>query len=77
MPKKNIRLAKKLGAAYKKGYPVTYLKNQTKPIYRKQRPAQEKELKRLIAATGMEKGMAMAILINKYKKKHMKFLKRS
>lgn len=71
---KNTYMAKKLGAAFKKGYPATYTKSQTKPIFRKSRREQKKELMRLFYTTGLEMGQCMSILRRKYAKKKMKFL---
>jgi hypothetical protein len=50
---KNEAKARELGAAFKKGYPVTYLKNQTKPIYRTSAYWQRVKMERLVYATGM------------------------
>jgi predicted DNA-binding ArsR family transcriptional regulator len=70
----NFRRAKKLGASFKKGYPSTYTKSQTKPVYRTQKAAQQRELDRLVAASNMNEYQAKAILERKYAKKDMEFL---
>jgi hypothetical protein len=65
--------AKKLGSAFKKGYPKTYLKSQTKPIYRTTKFAQEKEVLRLQATSKIPYNMAYGIIRKKYNKKGVEF----
>jgi hypothetical protein len=66
--------ARELGAAFKPGYPQTYLKSQRRPIYRRQRASQQKELDRLVACRDLTKEQAINILRNKYRKVGMRFL---
>ena len=63
-----------LGAAFKPGYPTTYLKSQRRPIYRKQRAAQKRELDRLMTCRNLTKEQSMKILRKKYSKVGMRFL---
>lgn len=70
----DLRKAKRLGSAFKPGYPQTYLKGQRRPVFRKQRAAQQRELDRLMVTKGLTKGQAMDILQKKYRKKGMRFL---
>ena len=72
--KPDKKKAKELGAAYKKGYPRTYLKHQRSPIYRWSRKAQKKELDRLMAASGVPRPMAITILKKKYHRVGIDFL---
>lgn len=65
--------ARELGAAFKKGYPETYLKSQTGPIYRESEEPKKKELERLVAVLvshGHEKSAAYAIAMSQLKKKY-------
>jgi hypothetical protein len=66
--------ARALGAAFKPGYPQTYLKSQRRPIYRTQRASQQKELERLVVCRDLTKAQAMKILRGKYRKVGMRFL---
>ena len=66
--------ARRLGSAYKPGYPQTYLKSQRRPIFRKQKAAQLRELERLMITRELTKDQAMDILRRKYAKKEMRFL---
>ena len=66
--------ARELGAAFKPGYPQTYLKSQRRPIYRTQRASQQRELDRLMTCRGLTKMQSMHILREKYKKVGMRFL---
>ena len=66
--------ARRLGAAFKPGYPQTYLKSQRRPIYRRRRASQQKELDRLMTCKDLTKEQAMHILREKYKKAGMRFL---
>ena len=74
MGTKSEKKAREYGAAYKEGYPVTYTRSQTAPVYRKQRAAQERELRRLVYATGMPWGAAISRLRRKYDKAGIEFL---
>jgi hypothetical protein len=65
--------AKKLGAAFKKGYPPTYQKTQTKPIYRRSRLAQEKEIQRLKATRDLPYHFAYGLIKKKYLNKNVPF----
>jgi hypothetical protein len=67
------RKAKQLGAAFKKGYPPTYQKSQTKPVYRRSRLAQEKEIQRLKATRGLPYHFAYGIIKKKYLNKNVPF----
>jgi len=73
MNRPNKKLGMKLGAAYKKGYPKTYLKTQTQPIFRKTISGQEKEVQRFMAVTGLPRRYSINLLKNKYKKSKIKF----
>ena len=66
--------ARKLGAAFKKGYPPTYLKSQTKPIYRKTAAGQKQEIERLAAVRGLPFHFAYGIIRKKYLSKNKPFL---
>ena len=72
----DVERAKKLGAAYKPGFPETCLKSQTRPIFRTQVAAQKRELGRFVATTGVSFGQAMSVLRKKYDKAGMGFLPR-
>jgi hypothetical protein len=69
----NKSKARKLGAAFKKGYPPTYMKTQTAPIYRTSRAAQEKEILRLQATRGIPYGLAYGLIKKKYTNKKVPF----
>lgn len=69
----NVAKARKLGAAFKKGFPPTYTRSQTKPAFRKSWHGQKRELDRLVFASGMSWKLAYGILKKKYGKAGMKF----
>lgn len=65
--------ARELGAAFKKGFPETYTKSQTGPVFRESEEAKKKELERLVAvlvSKGHEKSAAYAIAMAQLKKKY-------
>ena len=66
--RKDPKWARELGAAYKPGYPATYTKSQTGPVFREKPRAQKTELERLVAVSGMSWGAAFNKLKDKYEK---------
>lgn len=69
----SIAKARRLGAAFKKGFPATYTKSQTGPVFRKSWRGQKRELDRLVFTTGMSWKLAYGILKKKYGRAGMKF----
>lgn len=72
--KPDRKRARELGAAYKPGFPDTYLKNQVAPVFRTSRGAQSKEVDRLAAVRGIPRPFALNLIRRKYARSKVKFL---